>query len=1279
MRHTAALAALAPLALALSGGCQEQLGDIDRTQPDKVDKSHFDGEFYYLQTVVDVPYTAPFTIIGEQQDDPMDRVVWDIQEKYLYARRAREFVIGERDGDVGAPLAAFAIDSHFDVQREYDSTTGEQTNVLVENDTDRPWYERAYMRVNWATNYVDDHGAFYAFSIASDSVVDISDHAGDEAFGDPNRTQVTRDYIETTQSLTVDAPAECYDYNDDWVISDEECEPACWWSYTADCVGRRIQVRHSFMRTGERDYVARHYDDFDMERFGYFRSERFVYDRERALTDTGRLYWQQRWNIWTGSLTDTPCEEDLTCGEAPGQVCDPIKKVCAKAYTERGIRPVTYYLSAGFPAEFRDSAMHLAAEWNQAMQTTVNHTKFGGQRRVTCLPGQDAADDCCTVEQAGRGDAACVPDVFVLKDNDCSVENIGRWAADPELRDLLNDRLGGTPTELDHLQRACAGFAQHTATRNDPNRRFQWQRLGDLRWSMLYWVDGPNDENPLGYGPSAADPVTGELIQASALVYGNTIAEYSAHSVDVVRVLNGELAEDDVVSGQHIRDHIEGQGSAAQARERRARVPADERARRVHQAAHPHGERANRGAQGRHDARRSKTPNMSRTELARLRERIAGTAFEAKMIPDHQRLLLGRTPADLGDPLSRADQAALSPVTGRARRRAKLAQRRQRRAMKKNMYRREFADGSVIGYAHTLKGVDAQTMQGIIANLVFTSTTEHEVGHTLGLRHNFAGSADPLNYFPKYWELRGAEPEPFTDGFEYSEEQREQQMPMFQYSAIMDYGARFHSDIKGLGSYDKAAIAYGYGDLVERFPNLPARITGRFGDDGDVGTVLEGFHYTDFPELFGGSTAALFEREWLPAGTDVRQEVPYKFCSDEYEGALWDCDIWDRGADPYEIARYAADAYRQYYVFEAFRRDNYWFNVWDYQWRMYSRYFLLLMKLYQHWYFYDDGTEEWATDPDTGQPLTLATYEALNLFWEVLTTPDRGSFCWDPGLELDPSIGDEQWYSARTWAFWGIECGDDESSVPVPLGAGRPSDVLFDPDLGYYWWDKVQTAGSYYDKTAVMDAMSFPEQAFIGVDDTSNADSLTFTLFDGFPNEMIRLFGGMMAERPDWYAGRFVLTEGEYVYTQYDPLADGGGDAQFQDPDSSPAFPEVDFNLQNYAAWTAMPYFTFGWDQRFNDASRIYIKGSAEDATPADPAREVTFADPFSGRIYAALRYDDRFVSPAWQLVTDMATLGAAWQAANEEDREFYEGLLRYKIDLADTYRGLYDYFGKST
>src|SRR5690606_20026554 len=49
-------------------------------------------------------------------------------------------------------VASFPITSHFDIQQEYNSATGEVLNILSENTADRPWYQREYIRVDWVLN-----------------------------------------------------------------------------------------------------------------------------------------------------------------------------------------------------------------------------------------------------------------------------------------------------------------------------------------------------------------------------------------------------------------------------------------------------------------------------------------------------------------------------------------------------------------------------------------------------------------------------------------------------------------------------------------------------------------------------------------------------------------------------------------------------------------------------------------------------------------------------------------------------------------------------------------------------------------------------------------------------------------------------------------------------------------------------------------------------------------------------------------------------------------------
>src|SRR5436853_1223257 len=155
-----ALLALSSLAL-LFTACAGQ-GDIDRSQPDKVDKTIFlnlDGSprtFYYRKTTIAVPPTSNYTFEGGMGD--LMKVRFDILEKYLVGYRSFDYAVGSEtpfsggDNNMDAPMLMFAITSHFDVKREYNPGTGEETNVISENTTDRPWSERQYMRVDWSKN-----------------------------------------------------------------------------------------------------------------------------------------------------------------------------------------------------------------------------------------------------------------------------------------------------------------------------------------------------------------------------------------------------------------------------------------------------------------------------------------------------------------------------------------------------------------------------------------------------------------------------------------------------------------------------------------------------------------------------------------------------------------------------------------------------------------------------------------------------------------------------------------------------------------------------------------------------------------------------------------------------------------------------------------------------------------------------------------------------------------------------------------------------------------------
>src|SRR4051812_8463276 len=86
---TVAPASIVLLSLAFAGGlpgCGTPQPAVNRVQPNALEKGVFAGEWYFQQTVIDTPYSAGFTFVGEQGS--LERVRWEIQENYLIARRS---------------------------------------------------------------------------------------------------------------------------------------------------------------------------------------------------------------------------------------------------------------------------------------------------------------------------------------------------------------------------------------------------------------------------------------------------------------------------------------------------------------------------------------------------------------------------------------------------------------------------------------------------------------------------------------------------------------------------------------------------------------------------------------------------------------------------------------------------------------------------------------------------------------------------------------------------------------------------------------------------------------------------------------------------------------------------------------------------------------------------------------------------------------------------------------------------------------------------------------
>jgi hypothetical protein len=1242
-----ALAGVAALASLASCG----IGDIDRTQPNKIRKSTLAGEWLSMQTVIDVPYSTSFTFIGEQSEKA-ERLRWDIQEQFLIGYRAYDLVDGtDRPSNVPGfdtnkvPLAIFPIVSHFDVQREYNAQTGEQTNVISENTVDRPWYDREWMRVDWSRNLAPNFdflvgnvtqvpGAHFVQDPRDADSLIFSVRNGDgtwsDAQGDAIAALTSADYFDVVHRTFATPETVLLE---DWDGTIYE-EPACWYygwfGYgAADCAPAEISIRSSFLKVDpanpyvpkeypdnlvlrdgngeairvdyvDRDTLAPSADGFIarapfFDKFGYFRTEREAYDRRHGETHSGKVFLINRFNIWL---------------DAPACV----NEGAAAPYAGCTVKPIVYYTSPGFPAELRTQAQITVDGWNEAFKRTVNKLKYNDARAL-----------------------ADVEDVVVLRDNTYKLD------------------AGGV------LDRG--------------------QRLGDLRFNMLAWVDNPNLAGLLGYGPSAADPTTGEIVQASAFMYGAGIDSLAQNGKEVVDLTNDPTLFEEYISGEDVQLEV----YRRRVDNARAREDGQRFAR----------EKVN---SPRNKALRKLGKNALRRDGGSMRARldaVRDTPLEQRLMSDPIRRAWATAHGTDANGAGRRELSPSSWAMGQAAHRERL---RRKHLEKHNVTHSRYFDTSVIAVADELKDLPADERFAELRRRIFRSTAEHEMGHNFGLRHNFEASTDALNYGRGYWDLKGT-------GGQALEPPTAAQLAggirEHQYASIMDYGSRFMSDIHGLGLYDQAAIAFGYGDLVEVFAGEPQD---NLLELYTLQDLLLRRHYTKLPQIFGG-IAAMHDRRLEHYSTIVDQlagraswdlwEVPYRFCSDEYEGANATCAVFDEGADAFEIADAARRQYVEYFPFLAFSRDRRYFNEWDYMWGIQSRVFWPMLTQYQNFVFnsffeesfYDcivsneDGCDfqrladdaryfnldpvPWAESDDGGLAGAAASRLLLDTIAEVVAQPEPGSYFFDGAEELQVLYS----YFQDPVCPPGV-ARPDCSELNVALGEGRFTESQWDVESGYTFYDRLMMVGSFYDKLVAIETAVMSDTYFLGVDTGADVGRFAIGLSLFFPEEIHRIVGGTSAEDYRQFAGVMCTADRRYIPPSVslpNPDPCNGGPSQLVDPATS-------FTIELYSIWYGMAFLPFAFDLDYNDRMKIWLDGSGEAIEPADPSLVVTFANPLNNRVYKATRSADPSVySPGAALLERAQRFADAYvQQPSLENRFRLENLV---ITIEDV-RGTYQIYG---
>lgn len=1322
-------------ASALLTACAQDLPVIDTVQPNYVQKSDILGREWYLRvTTVDTHFTNAQSFPGSMGS--LARGVFDVQENTLFFYRTYEFLAGSEayaqksdtdtplrdaagnlvqhavpqdyqkvrctadaechagarcangsradawkdEGDWqgfcvnlgqqyvyrGAPVLAMPISSHFDIAFTYSPATGEKTNRRVENTTDRKWYDREFMRVDWGNNQVMSYDAD-PFS----GVVAASLFAGDSVAG-PDGFQMGEDVRCPGNASTCAGPISVqkfFSFTNRKILQAAMASPdggatqvpACffypWYiGGVYDCASEEFTARFFFLEVPrfaepERRYVAREMDDVELQKFGFFRSERAVYDIQFGNIFSNEVRRAIRHRTW---------DKYVKKADADGQWRGDFD------YTRMTPEPIVYYLNAEHPRELVAESIEIAKMWSEPFEAVVKFHK----------PGYTLDHPMFVLCENSDAEAQAALDAGHKQDD-------GLWAPGAD----------GKPAPIakgDVAQWSGTSLGQRFCRHMEEPHLF-----GDLRYSMMHVVNQPLQVGLYGYGPAANDPLTGEVIAASAHAYVSPMKQGAESALQAMEFAAGILDFNDVKRASEKQ-----YTTATRVRQQYdLKAPKSLEDVRAHVAAMLDPEvRDHLGTLGLEKTDNAGTWAQSRMAMVQqnpeLNAMLVGdddghsvqAMFKSWHIPVGQSALV--TP----------QQAAAWSLSNWATTGGHLHQQEvYQKLAEKTMHFAEFADGAIVGLAEeygsqydeqlckayvtagastlitwkaesdppvactTLGAFESQglgkgricaTVGGqtawatcsartladqlrvalndvnnnanpaveqqhvlpgpfytgttdpmvratqeigreVIAKLrvdirtqvwkrIYRGTQQHEVGHTLGLRHNFEASTDALNYHRHFWDLKldaqGQVVNPFATE---TPAQGKGNMRMHMLASVMDYTAKFNGEFLGVGLYDKAAIKFGYGDLVETFDSPPALDKAPNAElaplanylatpaDADPAVVMvqnhgvtdwnkitRRVHYTTLPAYFGGvdKLYARHDASWRdikgsPCAKDsdctdgrtcaplgdaafcakksVREaEVPFRFCSDELSGQTPSCATNDEGADPFEITRNALEDYENYWFFWGYMRDNEMFNPNNYSNRV-TRQFYTATRQMQFWAvdfatYQKDGWWKKRYGKDFDQDINgglSGAYASLLGFNTMAQALGRPS----PGYYvMNPARG-------RFEPYNNIDGQTAELHWFDELDGARP---VYASWGGGYMYRPV-TAGQIYDRLAALQMLSDPTlPRFVGVNENEDTRRYLVSFFNLFPRQLIDLFGGISFEGVDSYG--WILLQG--------PNADGTAD-----------------------------------------------------------------------------------------------------------------------------------------
>lgn len=1358
--------------LGVGVGCADP-EEINRVQPDLIAKSDLVGEWYSLGTVTRANFASHYVFPGLQ--GVLERGIWEVEKEALVFYRTYEAVEGadqqgvrsdvdtpllDQDGNPieydktmpdgsvkratryvyrAAPIKKYRVSGHYDVRRQYNPMTGEESNVVIEDAGEKFWYERDHIRVDFGHNSANN---FADMSFGEGLMPTATIYEGEEG-PEEHRFRIEDDgkYMDFVVRGLVVAPTIYYD---GWGYI-----PTClfypWYTGSYyECDEEEIHIRTSFMKVPEHNsYEPLDWNDHMMNKFGYYRSARSDWDEYYGETYSGADRFIRRFRVW----------KDYVVG-ADGRL----------DYSQMEPQPIVYYLSENFPRYLVRGAIDLADQWNEPFTEVVEtrmNKDYDGRMFVLCENSQAEADAalaadpnalvaetdprwCKDMDKPKRvGDLRYNLLNSVNEPVQYGLYGYGPMHSDPITGETVhanahqytgNLRLGARNavdmieyaagvqsfrdiTEARHIETSlkakrirgtqggphrtgadASAYVSEASTVIGADVAAQMQAIGfartdlDLAAAGMNRLLGSDEYSHLWLNEDMAAMVgmpiqqLGQVTGPNAKVLDDFVNPANLGSE---KMLKWKM-EQDMKAGQHAMCKREFFDDSFRGLALEYKAKYDQAVCEGLLAQKEAGADLvfDFNAFKQPGARCDDDPNVCGdnascefVDQGEVQGNYCITACSAGALFDQLRQEIRRvnqiSSATYWDPNALYTEAKDARVT---------ASQRAARDLVEKLREETFFD---------------------VFDRTWSTVAMHEVGHNVGFRHNFASSTDALNYFPTFWDLRGRDVggkwEPYVLFETDTESQTVNKLRHYQQTSIMEYSSSFNARYEGLGAYDRAAILYGYGELVEVFENPPAfsewsqYLADPADDNPDqfpvesrrvqpLAKALEKVHFTNYPDLFGGVDKILNRRvvdayatadlsrpcnqhdspydasvcggngsfcQPYPSGFYCTKpdmvEVPFRFCSDEYNWTTPTCQTWDEGTDPFEIINNSIADYESYWPFWAYKRDNDLFNPGTSYWGRVVYEMYGYRKQFEHWalsyarYNKNDWWENrfgkpWHLDENGGLGATLAAKQIFEHLANIFGRPSDAYYGFNTNRRTYEPVVDNG-FNTYTNLF----------QVREDVGA-RPIYPSYDFS-GYIYTP--YRAGTFYDRLAAMMFMSYPTTMFtVGVDRTYDLKRFRLNFASVWPQRVHNLFAGIIAGRPEMYGwciehdgvpptelddqgrpgnGDPTLVKSRLWFGTQDELDGWYDNCVPLDPEPLYDFPTTQYRLPAIAA-----IYGFGWmgatyDRSFIDRNRLWLDGDASDVTIPPGFETVTFTDPFSGKTYTA-SYDPEEEDPTTDL-----------------------------------------------